>query len=49
VPKGWNRRFDDPIDLPRGRQLATLEDAGSYITKLLKAERGSRINPWRRI
>jgi hypothetical protein len=35
---GWSRPFDDPVDLPRGRQLATLEDAGNYITKLPKAE-----------
>ena len=32
------RPFDDPIPLPRGRQLVTLEDAGKYITKLPKAE-----------
>jgi hypothetical protein len=32
--KGWQRRFDDPIPLPRGRRLVTLEDAGKYITKL---------------
>jgi hypothetical protein len=36
--KGWRRRFDEPIPLPRGRQLVTLEDAGRYITKLPKAE-----------
>jgi hypothetical protein len=24
-PRGWKRRFDEPIPLPRGRQLATLE------------------------
>jgi hypothetical protein len=30
--------FDDPIPLPRGRQLVTLKDAGNYITKLPKAE-----------
>jgi hypothetical protein len=28
----------DPIPLPRGRQLVTLEDAASYIMKLPKAE-----------
>jgi hypothetical protein len=33
-----SRRFDDPIPLPRGRQLVTLGDAGTYITKLPKAE-----------
>jgi hypothetical protein len=36
--RGWKRRFDDPIPLPHGRQLVTLEDAGNYITKLPKAE-----------
>jgi hypothetical protein len=36
--RGWNRRFEDPISLPRGRQLVTLRDAGDYITKLPKAE-----------
>ena len=34
----WSRRFDEPIPLPRGRRLIALEDAGSYITKLPKAE-----------
>jgi hypothetical protein len=36
--KGWKRKFEDPIPLPRGRQLVTLQDAGNYITKLPKAE-----------
>jgi len=36
--RGWKRRFDDPIPLPRGRHLITLEDAGNYITRLPKAE-----------
>jgi hypothetical protein len=36
--RGWKRRFDEPIPLPRGRQLVTLEDAGNYITKVAKAE-----------
>src|SRR5437899_2232478 len=35
---GWSRRFDEPILLPRGRQLVTLQDAGNFITKLPKAE-----------
>jgi len=35
---GWKRRFDEPIPLPRGRQLVTLEDAGNYITRLPKVE-----------
>ena len=36
--RGWKRPFDDPIPLPRGRQLVTLEDAGTYIAKMPKAE-----------
>jgi hypothetical protein len=36
--RGWKRAFDDPIQLPRGGQLVTLEDAGTYITKLAKSE-----------
>jgi hypothetical protein len=36
--RGWKRHFDDPIPLPRGRQLFTLEDAGRYITRLPKVE-----------
>jgi hypothetical protein len=38
APKGRKRPFDDPIPLPRGRQLVTLEDAAKYIQKLPKAE-----------
>jgi hypothetical protein len=40
----WSRLFDDPIPLPRGRQLATLLDAGQYATKLPKAEHDAE--PW---
>jgi hypothetical protein len=40
--RGWKRRFDEPIPLPRGPQLVTLEDAGNYITRLPKAERDQR-------
>jgi hypothetical protein len=36
--RGWKRPFDEPIPLPRGRQLVTLEDAARYIQKLPKAE-----------
>ena len=35
---GWSRKFEDPILLPDGRQLITLEDAGTYVTTLPKAE-----------
>ena len=34
----WSREFEDPIPLPRGRQLVTLQDAATYIMKLPKAE-----------
>jgi hypothetical protein len=34
----WSRKFDEPIPLPKGRQLVTLKEAGTYITKLPKAE-----------
>jgi len=27
----WSRPFEDPIDLPRGRQLVTLQDAARFI------------------
>jgi hypothetical protein len=36
--RGWKRAFDEPILLPRGPQLVTLEDAARYIQKLAKAE-----------
>jgi hypothetical protein len=36
---GWKREFDDPIPLPRGRQLISLEDAARYIQELPEAER----------
>jgi hypothetical protein len=36
--QGWKRPFDDPIPLPRGRQLVTLKDAAKYIQKLAAAE-----------
>jgi hypothetical protein len=35
---GWSRKFDEPITLPKGRQPVSLKDAGTYITKLPKAE-----------
>jgi hypothetical protein len=38
--KGWIKPFDDPIPLPRGRQLVTLKDAADYVMKLPKAEQG---------
>src|SRR6202030_4375480 len=43
-PVDWSRPFDDPIDLPRGRQLLTLKDAADYIMKLPKAEQ--KLEEW---
>jgi hypothetical protein len=37
MAKSWSTPFEDPIPLPRGSRLVTLEDAGTYITKLPKA------------
>ncbi len=34
----WSRAFEDPIALPKGRQLLTLDEAAAYIMKLPKAE-----------
>jgi hypothetical protein len=34
----WSRAFEDPIALPKGRQLFTLDEAAAYIVKLPKAE-----------
>ena len=34
----WSRKFEDPIPLPRGRELVTLKDAADYIMKLPKDE-----------
>jgi hypothetical protein len=42
--RGWKRRFEDPIPLPRGRQIATPEDAAKYIQKLPQAEQ--QLDEW---
>jgi len=36
--RGWQRAFDDPINLPDGRTLITLADAGHFIAGLPKRE-----------
>jgi hypothetical protein len=36
--RGWKRRFDEPIPIPCGRYLVTLEDAANYTPRLAKAE-----------
>src|SRR6266568_7149495 len=38
MTSNWSRPFDDPIPLPRGRQLVTLEDAAELIQKLPTGE-----------
>jgi len=40
--RGWNRAFEDPIPLARGRQLVTLQDVASYVMKLPKDEQNIR-------
>jgi hypothetical protein len=35
---GWDRKFSEPIELPKGKKLITLRDAALYITKLPKPE-----------
>ncbi len=40
VEKGWQRRFDDPIDAPDGTSLNTLREAVAYLAKTIpKSER----------
>jgi hypothetical protein len=34
---GWLRKFENPISLSKSRTLITLQDAGTYITKVKKA------------
>ena len=34
----WTRKFDEPIPVPKGRQLVTLRDAGDYVAELPEAE-----------
>jgi hypothetical protein len=34
--RGCQRKFYEPIPLPGGRQIVTLEDAGDYIANLSK-------------
>jgi hypothetical protein len=40
-PQGWKRPFDDPVALPGGRQLITLQDAADHIMKLPKADQAA--------
>jgi hypothetical protein len=35
---GWDKKFSEPIPLPKGKKLATLRDAAVYIAKLPMAE-----------
>lgn len=34
ISSGWQRSFDEPIELPDGHKLVTLRDAADYITTL---------------
>jgi hypothetical protein len=36
--RGWQRAFDDPIQLPDSRTLVTLHDSATYVTGLPKKE-----------
>jgi hypothetical protein len=36
--RGWSRKFEEPIPLPKAKPLIMLRDAANYITKLPKAE-----------
>ena len=40
----WSRRFFNPIELPDGRTLVTLKDAGEYIQSLPTATQNEQ--PW---
>jgi hypothetical protein len=44
VTKGWARKFDEPIPLPKGKPLITLRNAALHITKLPKKE--SNLPEW---
>jgi hypothetical protein len=44
IERGWSRPFEDPIPLPRGRQLVILKDAANYIMELPKAEQ--KLDEW---
>ncbi|MDR6658981.1 hypothetical protein J2W51_001523 [Tardiphaga robiniae] len=38
----WSARFPEPIALPAGGKLTTLEDAGAYITRLPKEKQATK-------
>ena len=38
APLSWSTPFPEPIELPDGRKLFTLEDAAHYIQKLRKVQ-----------
>ena len=37
----WSRRFDEPIQPPKGKALVTLKDAANYILALPKSKQQS--------
>jgi hypothetical protein len=42
--RGWQRAFDDPIQLPDGPMLVTSHDAATYITGL--PEKEAALSEW---
>ena len=42
--RGWSRKFEESIPLPKRKPLVTLRDAANYITKLPKAEH--QVDEW---
>jgi hypothetical protein len=42
--RGWQRKFDDPIPVPKGESLLTLKDAAKYVVAL-PAKTSAR-EPW---
>jgi hypothetical protein len=38
----WDKQFREPIEAPGGEMLASLRDAGAYITRLPAAEHAAK-------
>src|ERR1700753_609330 len=38
MPAGWKRSFDEPIELPDGGKISTLQQAIAYLAALPEAE-----------
>jgi hypothetical protein len=46
VPKGWKRRFDEPIKLPGGGKLFTLKDAIAWLAKEIPQSLWGDLGVW---